>query len=225
MTDQPAPAAVSSVPPTPEDQKTAARAQEMRDWYAGKPTPKHDLVHGCAPDCPCKGSAAGLPVPPTDQPTRPAQCGKPNTASGAPDFYYHEWRCGRPVGHEGQCSPFWGLNDGELPDRAAGSVVSSVVPTPATLEDRLVNYLTVRNHTLTTAHLSGKPQLVAEAKYVQGEANELVEAAEALPLGGYLKVRREIADVVLAATTMARYLGTTVEACIEEKTEADRGRG
>jgi hypothetical protein len=40
-------------------------------------------------------------------------------------------------------------------------------------------------------------------------------------------VRHEIADVVLAATTLAGMLpgDVTVEACIAEKTEADRGRG
>jgi NTP pyrophosphatase (non-canonical NTP hydrolase) len=105
------------------------------------------------------------------------------------------------------------------------------------LADMLANYLTVRQHTLSTAHLTGADQLRSEAEYVRGEARELVgEVAvlcDRLGRGGareataLKRVRHELADVVLAATALAGMLpgGATVEDCIAEKTEADRGRG
>lgn len=108
------------------------------------------------------------------------------------------------------------------------------------LAEALDTYLTTRQHTLSTAHLSGFDQLLAEADYVFGEARELRDAVRELALlhDGSLRteperavlwthVRHEIADVVLAATTLAGMLpgDVTVEACIAEKTEADRGRG
>lgn len=55
------------------------------------------------------------------------------------------------------------------------------------LAGQLAHYLGVRHHTLSTAHLTGMEQLMAEAEYVPGDV--------------------------------------TVEACIAEKTERDRGRG
>jgi len=107
------------------------------------------------------------------------------------------------------------------------------------LAEALDTYLTVRQHTLSTAHLTGVVQLQAEAAYVLGEARELQGAIDALALGmaagvsdGALAliwehVRHEIADVALAVTTLAGFLpgDVTVEGCIAEKTEADRGRG
>jgi hypothetical protein len=52
-------------------------------------------------------------------------------------------------------------------------------------------------------------------------------AGQLRPSTSCAEVRHEIADVVLAATTLAGMLpgDVTVEACIDEKTEADRGRG
>lgn len=107
----------------------------------------------------------------------------------------------------------------------------------------LARYLEVRQHTLSTAHLTGLDQLVAEARYVRGEATELRDAVddyvaarnfaqfeadpESFGVGELRDVRYEIADVVLAATCLAGMLpgDVTVEACIAEKTEHDRGRG
>lgn len=116
------------------------------------------------------------------------------------------------------------------------------------LAEQLERYLTVRQHTLSTAHLCGFEKLIAEARYIVGEANELLDAVEGaarlwdtcsdsgrglLLLG----IRKEIADVTLADTTLAGMLSgmvlpggwqvgsVTVEGCIAEKTEADRGRG
>lgn len=62
-----------------------------------------------------------------------------------------------------------------------------------------------------------------QAKYVVAEALELYEAV----LSGFpsAAVRLEIADVALAVALCARVAWTTVEECIAEKTEADRGRG
>jgi hypothetical protein len=106
----------------------------------------------------------------------------------------------------------------------------------AGLAEFLAHYLDVRQHTLSTAHLTGSQQLDAEAMYVRGEAEELESAVTVLiehpATVGYRPellrgVRHEIADVVLAATALAGMLPgpVTVEACIAEKTEADRGRG
>lgn len=100
------------------------------------------------------------------------------------------------------------------------------------------HYLAVRQHTLSTDGLPLPDQIRAEGEYVEGEARELREAAAYLAaevdvpkhpadaiLDAHRHVRHEIADVVLAATTFAKILGVTVEQCIAEKTEADRGRG
>jgi hypothetical protein len=100
-------------------------------------------------------------------------------------------------------------------------------PSPlAELQDR---YLEVRRHTLSTAGLTGDLRLLAQAHYVRDEADELVDAVEDLFAPANVDVmecvRHEIADVVLAAVTLANIVGVTVEACIVEKTEADRGRG
>lgn len=103
----------------------------------------------------------------------------------------------------------------------------------ADLESQLALYLTARGHTLSFAALRGPDRLRSQAAYVLGEARELREpvtdAARERPavLDGpwWEHARHELADVVLSATVLARYLGTTVEACIAEKTEADRGRG
>jgi NTP pyrophosphatase (non-canonical NTP hydrolase) len=98
-----------------------------------------------------------------------------------------------------------------------------------TLAEQLENYLTVRQHTLSTAHLSGADQFIAEAEYILGEAQELLDAVNDLFMPATVDVmacvRHELADVVLAATCLAGMFGVTVEDCIAEKTEADRGRG
>lgn len=91
-------------------------------------------------------------------------------------------------------------------------------------------YLGARQHTIR----SKTP--AEQARYVHGEALELVEAvddlADRMPsarrsgkTAALAHARHEIADVVLAAVTLASMLGVTVEQCIAEKTEADRGRG
>lgn len=102
-----------------------------------------------------------------------------------------------------------------------------------TLDDRAARYLDERRHTLSTEHLTGSARVVAQARYVKGEASELVAAAEWLQVAVELpeigdalrEVRHEIADTVISATITARTLDVTVEDCIAEKTAADRGRG
>jgi hypothetical protein len=103
------------------------------------------------------------------------------------------------------------------------------------LAERVEKYLEERQHTLSTAHLPLGEMLIAEAEYVLGEARELRDAVAAYvpavianaedyaELGE--KVRHEIADVALANAVLAGMLHAEVEACIEEKTIADRGRG
>lgn len=104
------------------------------------------------------------------------------------------------------------------------------------LADQLATYLATRQHTLSTAHLTGMDQLLAEAVYIRDEGQELYDAVIALALADargeatdehWQHVRHEIADAVLAPTTLAGFLpgGVTVEGCIAEKTAADRGRG
>lgn len=120
---------------------------------------------------------------------------------------------------------------------------------PAALADLLAAYLEARQHTLSTAHLTGWDQLLAEASYVLGEALELRDAVMGALYTWHLAgperrvelmraIGHEVADVALADTTFAEILGkpewavwmaslepVTVERCIAEKTEADRGRG
>jgi NTP pyrophosphatase (non-canonical NTP hydrolase) len=104
------------------------------------------------------------------------------------------------------------------------------------LAGQLARYLEARQLTLSTAQLPSVEQLRAGAAYVLGEAIELHDAVVALceaeesgeVTAQHLRnVRHEIADVTLADTVLAGMMpGTvTVEACIAEKTEADRGRG
>lgn len=111
----------------------------------------------------------------------------------------------------------------EIHDRAHGDEPR---PTLAELQQR---YLEVRQHTLS---IDGKPwteAVLAQARYVVGEAKELDDAVNDLFAPANVDVgqciRHEIADVVLATVTLANLLGVTVEACIAEKTEHDRGRG
>jgi NTP pyrophosphatase (non-canonical NTP hydrolase) len=104
------------------------------------------------------------------------------------------------------------------------------------LAGQLARYLEARQLTISTEHLTGVEQLLTGAKYVLGEAIELHDAVVALAeahergevTAEHLRnVRHEIADVTLADAVLAGMMpGTiTVEACIAEKTEADRGRG
>ncbi|HEX5347825.1 MAG TPA: hypothetical protein VFW64_12125 [Pseudonocardiaceae bacterium] len=103
------------------------------------------------------------------------------------------------------------------------------------LEAQLGGYLAARGHSLSTAALSGTGRLRSQAEYVLGEARELRDAVDDAArqrpdvgddsAGWWPHARHELADVVLAAAVLARYLDTTVEQCIAEKTEADRGRG
>lgn len=112
-------------------------------------------------------------------------------------------------------------------------MTTTLAPASA-LETQLAHYLTDRGHTLSFAELSGPDRLRSQAEYVLGEARELRDAVSdatrerpdmADSGGWWLHARHELADVVLSAAVLARYLGTSVEACIAEKTEADRGRG
>jgi len=104
------------------------------------------------------------------------------------------------------------------------------------LASQLGQYLEARQLTLSTSPLTSAEQLLAGAEYVLGEAVELRDAVVALVQAQeegeataehVRNVRHEIADVALADAVLAGMLpGTvTVEACIAEKTEADRGRG
>lgn len=107
------------------------------------------------------------------------------------------------------------------------------------LAAQLANYLAVRQHTLSTAGLTGPDQVTAEAAYVVGEARELQRAVNDLALAWVCgdaaehvdalmgKVRDEVADTVLAATALAGMLPgqVPVEECITAKTAADKGRG
>lgn len=103
----------------------------------------------------------------------------------------------------------------------------------ADLESQLARYLDARGHTLSFAALRGPDRLRSQAAYVLGEARELRDAVtdaareRAADLDGvwWEHARHELADVVLSAAVLARYLHTTVETCIAEKTEADRDRG
>jgi hypothetical protein len=97
------------------------------------------------------------------------------------------------------------------------------------LEALLTNYLALRQKELSYAALPPAERLKAQADYVRREAQELVDGVTDWIAGhpdGLRPVRLETGDVALAVTTFARYLDdVTVEDCIAEKTEADRGRG
>lgn len=103
----------------------------------------------------------------------------------------------------------------------------------ADMDSLLTGYLAARGHALSTAALHGTDRFRSQAAYVLGEARELrdavTDAAREQPtdMDGvwWQHARHELADVVLSAAVLARYLRTTVETCIAEKTEADRGRG
>ena len=117
---------------------------------------------------------------------------------------------------------------GERPPRP--TIIPAVPPAkPSPLAELQANYLMARGHTPSTA---GKPfmdALLGQAAYVQGEAKELEDACSDLFMPASVDVveciRHEIADVALATVTLANILGVTVEDCIAEKTEHDRGRG
>jgi NTP pyrophosphatase (non-canonical NTP hydrolase) len=126
-------------------------------------------------------------------------------------------------------------------DQARARAQAVDVVAGADLAAKLALYLATRQHTLSTADLTGADQWCAEASYVVGEADELHKAIDqlcALEEGpadqadddqwdaAQRAVRHELADVVLAATALAGMLpgGVTIEACIAEKTEADRPR-
>jgi NTP pyrophosphatase (non-canonical NTP hydrolase) len=109
------------------------------------------------------------------------------------------------------------------------------------LEALRVRYFAERGHTPSTLQMNEAARAEGQAAYTLGEAHELLTAAhwyasglaraQFAPLAPaevekrLRDVRLELADVVLAAATLASYLGTTVEDCIAEKTEADRNRG
>lgn len=120
----------------------------------------------------------------------------------------------------------------EIKASAAEFVQVTGEPVMSAMAAQLANYLKVREHTLSTAALMGDAQLLAEAVYVLGEARELHDAVEALTrsnMDGLSRcrehVRHEIADVALSNAALATMFNVTVEDCIAEKTEADRGRG
>lgn len=140
------------------------------------------------------------------------------------------------VGHRQPDGPDWHAWCERKADAALAIIGAVQPPHPSPLTGLLHQYLTTRQHTLSTAHLTGMEQMVAEAEYVLKEATELRDAMLALAAADaqgeatedhWRHVRHEVADVTLADTTFAWLMpgGVTVEACIEEKTEADRGRG
>jgi hypothetical protein len=97
-----------------------------------------------------------------------------------------------------------------------------------TLAEMQSKYLAARGLTISTA---GKPFMTAmagQATYVLSEAKELYDAVSDLFATANVDmaecIRHEIADVVLATVTLANIMCVTVEDCIAEKTEADRGR-
>jgi hypothetical protein len=102
-----------------------------------------------------------------------------------------------------------------------------------TLDELLTNYLAARGVDLDRSTTDPRSAVLAQADYVRTEVNELHDAVADWYADGEVgheakrlrPVRHEIADVVLAATRLARLVGTTVEDCIDEKTEHDRGRG
>jgi hypothetical protein len=67
---------------------------EVKDELAGR-----DLVCWCPLGVACHADAlleiANSPL---------LQCGRWNTETGEPDFYYTNWQCGHPVGHSGRCT-------------------------------------------------------------------------------------------------------------------------
>jgi NTP pyrophosphatase (non-canonical NTP hydrolase) len=82
------------------------------------------------------------------------------------------------------------------------------------------HYLTERQHAIRSTTPG------TQARYVLGEAQELVDSMTTTGQPRYFTATCwEIADVVLAAVTLAKMLGVTVEGCIAAKTAADRGRG
>lgn len=88
-------------------------------------------------------------------------------------------------------------------------------------------YLELRQHTLSTDGMDFDEAVEAQAAYVLGEAAELAVSCKG-GTGGWgvsRHTRCEIADVALSLVTLANLLGVTVEDCIAEKTEEDRGRG
>lgn len=82
------------------------------------------------------------------------------------------------------------------------------------LDERLTAYLRARGR----LDLAGG---VAHGRKVLEEAGELIEA---LALGDAKQIRAELADVVLAASLVARAHCVSLEECIRDKTEMDRGR-
>lgn len=100
------------------------------------------------------------------------------------------------------------------------------------MEDRLAEYLNARGIAFPLAQMPLDEAVSTQSTYIHGEAEELLSAVgEWLDAGADADnshvgaMRQELADVVLACAVLAEELGTTVEACIHEKTEADRGRG
>lgn len=81
------------------------------------------------------------------------------------------------------------------------------------LETAMLNYFAARK--------SDVPVITTGHKAIE-EATELVEA---IATGEAAAIRHEIADLALVAAVVARQWGTTVEACIAEKAEHDKGRG
>jgi len=113
------------------------------------------------------------------------------------------------------------------------------------LIDQLNTYLRVREHTLSTAKLAYPLNLLAEADYVIGEAEELKEAVTELfvylsrhlaagtkpdyaaTLTLLAHVRAEVSDVLISTTALCTMIpgGVSPEECIVYKTNLDEGRG
>ena len=123
-------------------------------------------------------------------------------------------------------------------------VDSGAYPGPAvSLAERQARYFEVRGHMPSSAAVVTLDRFNVQARVVRGEVAELrnavldyvddLNAAQHEPdpaaaaADALREVRHEIADVVIAVARLASMLpgDVTVEACIEEKIDADRGRG
>lgn len=90
--------------------------------------------------------------------------------------------------------------------------MSDVAQSPG-LDELLTRYLEARGLPL--------PVITTGEKALE-EATELVAA---IAVGDPAGIRAEVADLAIVAAVVARQWGTTVEACVIEKSVSDQGRG
>ena len=98
-------------------------------------------------------------------------------------------------------------------DLDAAPEVSSSVSDVSPLDEALERYLAARGMAL--------PVITTGAKLLE-ESQEVVDA---IAEHDEAHVRAEIGDVAIVLAVIARQYGTTVEACVAEKTNRDVGRG